>query len=470
MEHLRTAVRLRPGLVEAWEHLITNSDDAVGEALRREVPNWLRTVPSRDPRALAAAAGLCLQAGLPADGLEAIERAIAIEPHWSCHQLRAQILTVLGDAAGAIAAWRDAIASARRSRAPRPHPDHESDRVLPMRLGAELLPAMQYAALLTLLLAEGRMPEAVQAAAEGLEVDPGSPRLWLLQAEALDLDNRHDEADAARSRCCDLLTRSLEQAEMFKLPDSEVIRSIELMAKAGGRQEAAVAVARAREAGITSWKLERVAARIASQGNDAREAAACLRRAIALRPREASLYNQLTRLLMNAKMWRDAASVWKDLIGVAPRNASAHAQLAMTLSRIDALDEAVAAMQRAIALKADVAEWHHNLGLLLVRQKRWNAGAAAAQRAIDLDPRQARAHRVLYEALQGEGRSEEALAAIRRAIDLDGGVAQWHYDMGALLARHEEWSSATVACERAIELMPAMTRARRLLEECRRHA
>jgi len=400
-ECFRKALELAPGFVEACRELVKcSSGHRPGRSLCAAVKSCLRSLEPDDHLSLASAAELCLKIGMADKALAAIDKALAMEPHWSYHQLRAQILKELGRRKEAIAAWQSAIALADNAAPSRSYPDHMRRQVQRASLGERLDSSAQHAALAKLLLQEGRAAEAERAARMSVEVNPRVPRGWLVLARCLALSGNDQAAAEVLARFRRLVRHILKNRKAGVATGEELAGMIDMLVIADGRDEAEAEIALARAAGVVNWQLEKTAADLALERNAQEEAVECLRRAIAMEPKQARLYSQLARVLSKQGKWEETADIWRALTAMAPEDARAHARLGETLARLKQADKAIASLQHAITLKGDVATWHYTLASLLARQERWAAAVAACRRAIELAPDLERAQRLLRECQQ----------------------------------------------------------------------
>jgi len=403
--HLSKAIELDPGSIETCKELIASGKDGDADgSIRTLLRNCLQAVADGDHATLAEAARVCLGQKMGEEALAAIDRAIAVQPRWTYHQLRARILAAKNDTAGAIGAMQGAIACARDCPLLLHHPDHKRGEILrtsldeqPAKMGQRLSRSALYMFLASLLIRKGRAAEAEQAARDGLDVDPMCPDNWLLLAKSLQLNGKDEQACEALARCRYLAMCVLERLRRFKHSEAQYIALIGVLAEAGDGETAGAEIASARASGLANWRLEQIAADLAIKRNAPEEAAGCLQRAIALAPHRMALYAQLARLWADEKRWKEVAETWHALTQAAPQNANAYGTLGRSLLRLDDLDGAIAALQRAISLNGKKADWHCDLGALLARKGQWSAAIAACQRAIELAPDLARARRLLEE-------------------------------------------------------------------------
>ena len=407
---LRRAAHSVPGFIEPCKSLIALASASVSPGDRADLLRTsLEAVAGDDHVGQAEMASLFLAENMRAEALTAIDRAIAVQSRWPYHRLRARILLASNDVAGAIEALQEAIGGARNGPFILHHPDQGQTSVWRTRLdeppakpGRQLGRAAMFTMLARLLVRQGRLADAEEAAMDSVDIDPGFPGNWLELASCLKLSGKDDEAQGVLTRCCDLASRLIARLKHFDYAQAQVIALIGILVEAGDLQAAEAEIAAARAAGLKSFRLEEVAAGLARK-RDAPEAAAdCLKRALEEAPTRIGLYTQLAAIRSQQERWEDVADVWRAATSALPHNAQAHNALSSVLDRLDDLDGAIVALRQAIHLRGDKAAWHCDLGALLARQEHWSDAASACRRAIMLAPDLTRAHRLLA-ACQGRG-------------------------------------------------------------------
>lgn len=138
-------------------------------------------------------------------------------------------------------------------------------------------------------------------------------------------------------------------------------------------------------------------------------------------------------MLYGAGRFEEALAVSRRALAVKPDDATIHNGVGGILARLDRPAEAVAAFRRAVELKPAYAEAHANLGHSLRDAGHPGDAEAACRRAITLAPNLAVAHVNVGLALQDLGRLDEALASFRQASALDPNYAMAMVCEGVLL-------------------------------------
>jgi tetratricopeptide (TPR) repeat protein len=189
------------------------------------------------------------------------------------------------------------------------------------------------------------------------------------------------------------------------------------------------------------------------------EAEAAYHTAIALKTDCAEAYCNLGNALEGQGKRAEAEAVYRTAIALKPHLAEAHNNLAIALEGQGKHGEAEAACRTAIALKPHFAEAHSNLGIALVGQGKHGEAEAACRTALDLKPDFANADYNLGNALTAQGKHAEAAAAYRKAIDRRPELAEAHYNLGVALMRQQKPGEAEAAFRNAIERKPAFAEA-----------
>lgn len=178
------------------------------------------------------------------------------------------------------------------------------------------------------------------------------------------------------------------------------------------------------------------------------EAAATLRRALALRPAEPQIHAALGDVLGDAGDRAGAEAAWRQALALGGDLAAPLNNLATAAAARGALDEARALLERAVAAAPDLAMLRHNLahvlariGTQLNRQGRGADAIAAFERAVTLHPVAPPYHINLGIALRQAGRLEQSIETFERALALkrDDPLARWNRALSLLaLGRLEE--------------------------------
>ncbi len=140
-----------------------------------------------------------------------------------------------------------------------------------------------------------------------------------------------------------------------------------------------------------------------------------LREAIALSPESASIYEQLTAVLVKQRRIGEAIDAMRALFTVRTPTAAEHFRLGVFLSSEQRGDEAMNEFERCLELSPDAVECHYNLGGLLGRAGRFDEAAEHLREAVRLSPRDVDACIELAVVCVGQGNTAEAIRLLRQA-------------------------------------------------------
>jgi protein O-GlcNAc transferase len=186
------------------------------------------------------------------------------------------------------------------------------------------------------------------------------------------------------------------------------------------------------------------------------EAAAALRRALALDPRHATSLHRLGLIEYQLGNAGTATDLIERSLRVEPRQADALSNLSAILRELGQTRRALALAEQAIAIAPGHAQAHSNLGNLLREQGRLAEAVRAHATAVGLDPRSAISHANLANALLALSRTDEALAACEQALALQPELAEAHAIRGQILQRLQRHGEALSSYQRALALKPAL--------------
>ena len=178
----------------------------------------------------------------------------------------------------------------------------------------------------------------------------------------------------------------------------------------------------------------------------------------ALRPDNASVWNNLGGALASAGDARGAVAALTKALEFSPNDARVLANLGNALRASGDTPKAVAALNRAIELEPKYAKAHFNLGVVLRDTKNPAGAVAAFERVIALDPTDAGGYSGLGESRLLKGDLAGAIAAYERAIELDPESARAHSNLGNAKLAKKDFAGAIAAHNRAVELEPKNAR------------
>ena len=146
---------------------------------------------------------------------------------------------------------------------------------------------------------------------------------------------------------------------------------------------------------------------------------AAYRRALDLREKSATVYNNLGVVACSMSRWSEAADHCRKSLEIDPSFAPAHHNLGLALKGQGKWSEAVQQFREAIRLGPDLAPPHYHLGEIRAFVGELDEAIAEYRQALRIDPEFARAEYMLGVALAGRGWLDEAHDRDHRAVRLD---------------------------------------------------
>jgi eukaryotic-like serine/threonine-protein kinase len=189
------------------------------------------------------------------------------------------------------------------------------------------------------------------------------------------------------------------------------------------------------------------------------EAVAAFHKAIELDPRHAIAYSNLGLALHKQGKLNEAIVSSRKAIEFDPKFANAHNILGNSLATQQKLDEAIVCYRKAIELDPRFADPHTNLGIALAKQHKLDEAIVWHHKAIELDPMHVNAHIDLGNALYGQRKLDEAVSWYRKAIEINPKYAAAHYNLGHVLKAEGKVEEAIACFRKAIEIDPKKTEA-----------
>jgi tetratricopeptide (TPR) repeat protein len=150
----------------------------------------------------------------------------------------------------------------------------------------------------------------------------------------------------------------------------------------------------------------------------------------------------------------EGAAVLRDLVARQPNNPEMRVHLGIALAARKEVQGAIASFRKAISLHPRLAIAHSNLGVALDGQKDLDGAIASYQKAIALDPKPATPHYNLGLALERKGDVEGAIACYRKAITADPKFAPAHTNLGNALYGKGKVEQAIECYHKAIAADP----------------
>jgi tetratricopeptide (TPR) repeat protein len=235
------------------------------------------------------------------------------------------------------------------------------------------------------------------------------------------------------------------------------------------------------EADLTPEALEEAARRYVS--------------ALAERPGDTALRENLARLQHRRGLHAEAAREWRRIIERIPNHGEAFLQRALALTMdgrheeaaapfarglelvphqarlahndmgnaleaVGRLEEAIDRFRQALRHDPDFAEAHYNLAGALRSRNRIEEAIDHYRQAVRLEPDFPVAHYDLACVLQAEGRTDPAIEHYRKALEGAPGDADTHYNLANALLSRRDLDEAIDHYRRAIQLRPGLAQAR----------
>ncbi len=184
------------------------------------------------------------------------------------------------------------------------------------------------------------------------------------------------------------------------------------------------------------------------------EAAACYRRVLELNQGSAEAHYHLGLISEEQTRLEEAADYFRRTVELKPDFAEAHDHLGGLLAQRGKVEEAMACFRRALKVNPGFAETHNRLGGLLADRENFEEASVCFRRALELKPDLAEAHNNLGSALSEQGKFDEAAACFRRALDLKPDYADAYHNLGSLSERQEQLDEAMAYHRKALTLQP----------------
>ncbi len=209
-----------------------------------------------------------------------------------------------------------------------------------------------------------------------MNVTESENQQWLGQAAS------HHQA--GRLKEAELLYRKVLKSD----PDNaDALHLLGVVAHQSGHHDAAVdLIAKAinLKSSVAAYHANQGSAYL--DGDRAKEAAVCYRRAIALAPENAAAFYNLARALQRLGSLEEAEQACQAAIRHQPVFAEAHMVLGNLVKGAGRGEEALGHYETAIFQKDDLADAHRNLGVMQLVLGRRKQALFACRRAVDLDP------------------------------------------------------------------------------------
>lgn len=374
------------------------------------------------------------QAGRPAEALDALQRAAALDPR------HAGGLYLLGEALFAAGRAGEARAVLERAR---------DEDVCPLRPPTSLRDDVRHVA---------------QAEGAGF--------LDFVQVVDDECERRFGHRVPGREQFLDHVHLDLQGYRLLALALLEALAQQGLLRPAPGWQAALPAIDARMAARLDPQRqglaLRNLAKTLSWAGKHA-EADALAREALAvLGGTDAESSFVLGNGALAGGRWDEAAQAFRAAVAADPARADAWLNLADAERRAGRPDAALEALERTLALDEAQGQAHSLRALLLDARGESEAALASAHRAVELVPGDALAHNNLGLVLAHAGRADEAAASFERAARIDPGHVPSRLNLARVRLAQGRAAEAAAALRELLARDPAQAEARALLAEAER--
>jgi superkiller protein 3 len=290
---------------------------------------------------------------------------------------------------------------------------------------AEPSSARAHGKLALALLAQRRLPEAVEEGRLAATLEPGNPEARQVYAVALAMSGRALEAarelEAVVAAKPDELAPLQGLAESYSAAqDDRAVAAFEKLVKL--KPEAPEYRIRLAE---HHWMM-----------GDTDRGNRVLEDALRALPGLSSLHARYGRALFDQERVVDAARELERARDTGATDLPTLSLLCQALGRAGETEAAVEAFTATLRQYPEAASVHEDFGRLLLSLGRPEPALVSLQESVRLQPGQASAHLELGRAYEALGKVAEAEQAYRKALSLGPQLAAPHYALGSLLTRH----------------------------------
>ncbi len=185
------------------------------------------------------------------------------------------------------------------------------------------------------------------------------------------------------------------------------------------------------------------------------ESSDAFREVIRIAPQRPEGYSGLGNVLAATEQLEKAVAAYRQALALAPGYAGAYTNLGNVLLLLGSCDQAITAYQEAVRLSPAEAVLHFNLGKALFRVGQVDAALDAFRASLALDPRRPEAHANLAVVLEMKGRYEEALAGCQAALAIDPACSAAYAVMANVYGAAGQVELAEGACRESLRLHPS---------------
>jgi tetratricopeptide (TPR) repeat protein len=309
-------------------------------------------------------------------------------------------------------------------------------------------------ALASVLLTEGRVPEAIQIFEKALPITPDDAYGHARFAVALQLAGKVREAIGQYEQALRIqpdfayahynLGNALLQADKVREAITHFEQALRLKPDyAEAHCNLGVALAQ-------TGKIE--------------EAIAHYEHSLRIEPDNAEAQYNLGNALVQAGRVQDGIGHYEHALRSEPDNAEAHCNLGVALAQTGKIEEAIAHYEHSLRIKPDYAEAHNNLGIVLAQTGKIEEAIAHFEQALRIKPDFAEAHCNLGNALRLVGRVQDAIGQYGEALRNRPDYAEAHYALGMALEQTGRVQEGIGHYEQALRIKPDYAEAQNALK------
>ena len=181
--------------------------------------------------------------------------------------------------------------------------------------------------------------------------------------------------------------------------------------------------------------------------------------AVAIRPRNAWVHQDLAFALVALGKQDEAVDEFREAIRLKPDDPDIHNNLGTALAELGRLDEAASAYGEAIRLDPNRADFLCNMGGIFKERGKVDEAVMTYRKALQLDPAITGARTLLGRALREQKKPDEAIKVLRESIRLKDDVARAQLLLGDILHEQKKLPEAVDAYREAIRLKPDVVEA-----------
>lgn len=202
-------------------------------------------------------------------------------------------------------------------------------------------------------------------------------------------------------------------------------------------------------------------AAILHRGGDLTAALPLYRRALEIKPAEATaiqltvmLLNQLAISLQGANKFEDAIAYLNDAITLDPVNTRSYLLLGALFRKIDRASEAVSTLSSALSVEPTNSDILGNLSLALESSGDIDRAIPFMERAISIEPTSSTWLINGGGFFLRRGRYDEAIALLQRAVSMDDTLAEAHFNLAIAYNKSMNYQASQLSFQRYLTMVP----------------